>query len=122
MRPMLMPHLFNKVGDPATLTMYTANGVDSQGDTVWTETTYDFEYCIPSTSTNTRLPFDRRGELGHYYMMQLEFFVLDNVVIPENTAVDKPPVLTHKGLDYEVMEMENSKIGAIRFLVYRKRV
>jgi len=117
-----MPHLFDKVGDPATLTMYTENGVDVHGDNLYTETTYEFDYCIPSTSTNTRMPFDRRGELGHYLMMQLEFFVLDDVVIPPNTAVEKPPVLTHKGLDYEVMEIEDSKIGAIRFLTYRKRV
>lgn len=122
MKPQLMQHLFDKIGDPATLTVFTENGVDSHGDTQWTETVYNFDYCIPSDTTNTRMPFDRRGELGHYYMMQMEFFVLDDVYIPQNTSVDKPSVLTHLGLEYEITEIENSKIGSLRLIGYRKRV
>jgi hypothetical protein len=109
-----------KLGEPAVIVEFAVSGKDSQGDDLYTETRTDVE-VVPSTSTNTRLPFIRRGELGNYYMMQMEFFMSDVYEKP-NTAVDRMPVLIHEGLEYEIMESENAKNNLIRILGYRKRV
>ena len=109
-----------KLGEPATLTEFAVNGQDSNGDDQYTATSVDIT-VVPSTSTNTRLPFVREGELGNYYMMQMEFFMSDVYELP-NTAVGRPPVLLHDSLEYEITESENSKNGLVRLLGYRKRV
>jgi len=109
----------SKLGDPATLRQYTESTPDSYGDDTYTVVTNEITVII-STVTNTRMPFDRRGELGHYYMMQVEFFTMDDVTIP-NFSVDTPPTLTHKGLEYEVSEIEDSQIGLLRLMAYRRR-
>lgn len=112
--------LIDQIGEPAVIVEFAVSGQDSQGDDLYTETRQDVT-VIPSTSTNTRLPFIRRGELGNYYMMQMEFFMSDVYEKP-NTAVDLMPVLIHDGLEYEIMESENAKNNLIRILGYRKRV
>ena len=110
----------NRLGDPATLTQYTEDSVDAYGDTTHT-TTVDEITVVISTVTNTRMPFERKGELGFYYMMQVEFFTMDDVSIP-NTATGKPSTLVHKDLEYEITEVEDSKIGMLRLMGYRRRV
>lgn len=112
--------MIDKLGEPAVLVEFAVSGQDSQGDDLYTETRRDVE-VIPSTSTNTRLPFIRRGELGNYYMMQVEYFMSDEYE-PPNTAVDPMPVLIHDGLEYEITESENAKNNLIRLMGYRKRV
>lgn len=112
--------LIGQIGEPAVLVESAVSGQDSQGDDQYTYTRRDVT-VIPSTSTNTRLPFIRRGELGNYYTMQVEFFMSDEYEIP-NTAVDPLPVLEHDGSEYEIMETENAKNNLIRLLGYRKRV
>jgi len=110
----------SKLGEPATLIEYAVSGQDAHGDDSYTTTSTEIT-VIPSTSTNTRLPFVRKGELGNYYMMQMEFFMSDAYETP-NTAVDRPPVLVHDNLQYEITESENAKNGVVRLLGYRKRV
>ena len=112
--------LIGQIGEPAVIVEFAVSGQDSHGDDQYTETRQNVE-VIPSTSTNTRLPFIRRGELGNYYMMQMEFFMSDEYEKP-NTAVDRMPVLIHENLEYEIMESENAKNNLIRILGYRKRV
>lgn len=109
----------DRLGDPATLTQFTPSTPDAYGDDTYTEQVDEITVII-STVTNTRLPFERRGELGHYYVMQVEFFCMDDVAIP-NTAVGKPPNLLHKGLKYEIIEIEDSQIGLLRLIGYRRR-
>lgn len=110
----------SQLGEPATLIEFAVTGEDSHGDDVYGETAISIT-VVPSTSTNTRLPFVRYGELGNYYMMQMEFFMSAEYETP-NTAVDKPPVLIHDDLEYEITESENAKNGLVRLLGYRKRV
>jgi len=112
--------MIDKLGEPAVLVEFAVSGQDSYGDDLYTETRRDVE-VIPSTATNTRLPFVRRGELGNYYTMQVEYFMSD-VYEPPNTAVDPMPVLIHDSLEYEITESENAKNGLIRIMGYRKRV
>lgn len=120
LRSQLLKRQIAKYGKPAVLTRYTDNGQDSYGDTQYTKQTDNLTVII-STATNTRMPFIRMGELGHYYMMQVEFFALDTI-IPVNTAVDKPSTLLHEGLTYEITEIEPAEpIGAIRLIGYRER-
>lgn len=109
----------NALGDPATLKQYTISGQDVYGDDEYTLQTNDITVIL-STVTNTRVPFERRGDLGFYYVMQVEFFTMDDVPVP-NTATEKPPTLTHKGLEYEILEVEDSQIGILRFVAYRRR-
>ena len=108
-------------GVSATFTVWEEDGTyDTHGDANYSKTEYEIT-VVPSRVTNTREPFDRRGELGHYLNMHMEFFTTDTIPT-DNTAVDKPPTLTHKGHEYQVLEIEDSQIGIIRMLVYRKRV
>ena len=104
----------------ASLTQYTESTVDSYGDESYTEVVTPVK-AVKSTTTNTRMPFVRSGELGYYYMMQIEFFTTDDIVI-SNNAVNKPPTLLHEGLTYEVTEVEKSKNGLIRYIGYRERI
>ena len=110
----------DKLGEPAVLIEFAVSGQDDHGDDQYTETSQDIE-VIPSTSTNSSLPFVRHGELGNYYMMQMEFFMSDEYELP-NTAVDRPPVLIHENLEYEITESENAKNNLVRLMGYRKRV
>lgn len=110
----------NALGEDATLIEYAEGTTDAHGDIAYVPTSRAV-VVVPSTATNTRLPFVRRGELGNYYMMQMEFFMSDEFE-PPNTAVDKPPVLIHEGLEYEITESENAKNNLVRLMGYRKRV
>ena len=110
----------NKLGEPATLVEFTEGAVDEHGDIAYSSTSRDV-VVVPSTATNTRLPFVRRGELGNYYTMQMEFFMSDVYETP-NTAVEMPPVLVHDGSEYEITESESAKNNLVRLMGYRKRV
>lgn len=118
-RQKLGEYQIDKLGSVATLRQYAENGTDAYGDTAYTTTDTELTVII-STVTNTRMPFVRQGVLGHYLMMQVEFFTTDDLV-PPNTAVAKPPVLIHNGLEYEITEIEDAGIGLIRLIGYRER-
>lgn len=124
-KPRLAQYQVDRLSSPAVLTTYVESTADSYGDESYVETTYNINVII-STVTNTRMPFVRRGTLGHYYMMQVEFFTMDSIptgAIPtDNTATDKPPTLVHANLEYEITEIEDSGVGVIRLIGYRKRV
>lgn len=109
----------DKLGDPATLVHYAESTPDVYGDDTYTKVVNEITVIV-STVTNTRMPFDRQGELGHYYMMQVEFFTMDDIEMP-NTSTEKPPTLTHKNLEYEITETEDSQIGLLRLMAYRRR-
>lgn len=118
-RTTMAPRQIKRLGQPATFTTYTVSGQDSHGDDTYDTTDYNIT-VTPSVITNTREPFDRRGELGHYLNMHMEFFTTDTIPT-SNTAVDKPPTMTHDGLNYEVLEIEVSQTGITRMLAYRRR-
>lgn len=124
LKPRNLSYQFEKLGSDATLRTWTEGAPDTYGDTTYVATDQTLT-VIKSYTTNTRMPFIRRGELGNYLMMQVEFFTMDEVdctiITPPNTAVDKPPVLIHASLEYEIMETEDSGIGVIRFITYRTR-
>jgi hypothetical protein len=125
LRPRLLEYQIDKLGKDATFVEYTRSGVDSYGDEQYTTTEIPLKVII-STTTNTRMPFQRSSELGHYYMMQVEFFARDkdengDAFNPPNFATKRPPELVHEGLTYEITEFEDSGIGAIRLIGYRER-
>lgn len=119
-RSLMATRQVKRLGQPATLTTYAVSGQDAEGDDQYTTTTYSLT-VIPSVITNTREPFDRRGELGHYLNMHMEFFTTDTIPTA-NTAVGKTMNLEHEGLHYEVLEIEQSQIGITRLICYRQRV
>lgn len=125
LKPRLVDYQIDKLGKLATFKEYVRSGVDSYGDEQYTITETTLKVII-SLVTNTRMPFQRRGELGHYYMIQVEFFAKDtdedgNAFAPSNFATERPPELIHEGLTYEITEFEDSGIGTIRLIGYRER-
>ena len=121
-RSTLIKKQMSDLHEDAVLTLYTESTVDAYGDETYVEESYNVE-VVKSLVTNTRMPFVRSGELGTYYMVQVEFFILTptEFTIPNN-AVNKPPTLLHEGLEYECTEIEHSKIGLSRLIGYRERL
>ncbi len=109
-------------GNTATITQYAEDTQDiSYGDFSYIKTNTTITVVL-SFITNTREPFDRKGELGHYFNMHVEFFTADTLPSGIGDPVDKAPTLAHGGHDYEVMDVEVAQNGLSRLLCYRKRV
>jgi len=124
-QPKLLAYQIDKLGIDSTLVDYVKSGIDVYGDEQYTKTLRTVK-AIKSTVTNTRMPFQRRGELGHYYMMQVEFFTKDvdengDVLNLTNTATGRPREFIYEGLTYEITEIEDSLMGALRLIAYRER-
>ncbi len=124
-KPKMLSYQIDKLGILSTLVEYVKSGLDSYGDETYTKTLTTVK-AIRSVVTNTRMPFQRRGELGHYYMMQVEFFLKDvdedgNTISTANSSVARPRELIYENNTYEVTEIEDSGIGAIRLISYRER-
>lgn len=120
-RSRLLTKLINDVGAAATYRMKTISGEDDHGDDTYTDTDTSFT-AVKSLVTNTRVPFLRESEIGVARVMQVEFFTHDTLTAPNKVIGEQATVIDHDGLEYEVMYMEDSQVGAIRLICQSRRV
>lgn len=111
-----------KLGTAATLTTWTSSSQDSHGDEEYVPLVIYPLTVVLSFVTNTREPFDRHNELGHYDNMHVEFFTTDPLPTDIGNPVDKNATLAHSGYDYEITDIEVAQNGLSRLIGYRKRV
>ena len=75
-----------------------------------------------SLVTNTRVPFLRQTEIGVARIMQVEFFTHDTLTAPELALGEQATIIDSDGLEYEVMQIEDSQVGVIRLICQTRRV
>lgn len=117
----LLQRLINKTGSTVTFRTKAILGEDSHGDDTYTTTNTEIT-AVRSLVTNTRVPFLRQSEIGVARIMQVEFFTRDTISIPEMALGEQAVIVDSDGLEYEVMQIEDSQVGVIRFICQTRRV
>lgn len=120
-RSRLITKLVNDVGVPAVYRVKTVSGEDAHGDDTYTAADTDIT-AVKSLVTNTRVPFLRDSEIGVARVMQVEFFTHDTLSAPNKAIGEQAIIIDSDGLEYEVMYVEDSQIGAIRLICQSRRV
>jgi hypothetical protein len=101
--------------------MRTISGEDDHGDDTYTDTDTEVT-AVRSLVTNTRVPFLRQSEIGVARIMQVEFFTNSSLAAPNIALGEQAVVIDSDGLEYEVMQVEDSQVGAIRLICQTRRV
>jgi len=120
-RSKLLQRLVNKTGSTCTYRFKTISGEDSHGDDTYTTTDTEIT-AVRSLVTNTRVPFLRQTEIGVARIMQVEFFTHDTLTAPELALGEQATIIDSDGLEYEVMQIEDSQVGVIRLICQTRRV
>ena len=119
-RSKLLSRLINKTGSTCTYRFKTILGEDEHGDDTYTTTDTEIT-AVRSVVTNTRVPFLRQSEIGVARIMQVEFFTHDTLTAPDMALGEQATIIDHDGLEYEVMLVEDSQVGAIRLICQTRR-
>lgn len=119
-RSRLLPRLIGNVGTTATYRVKTISGEDAHGDDTYTDTDTTIT-AVRSLVTNTRVPFLRQSEIGVARIMQVEFFTSDSLSAPNMAIGEQAIIIDSDGLEYEVMQIEDSRIGALRIICQTRR-
>jgi hypothetical protein len=112
--------LIGNVGTTATYRVKTISGEDAHGDDTYTDTDTTIT-AVRSLVTNTRVPFLRQSEIGVARIMQVEFFTSDSLSAPNMAIGEQAIIIDSDGLEYEVMQIEDSRIGALRIICQTRR-
>lgn len=98
--------MIDRKGEEATLTEFTHDGTDEQGDPTYTESTSTVNVIL-SVGTTTRTPERLDTAIGESRPMDFEFFIKADDAPASAGITGKSPEITFRGEEYRVVEVEH---------------